>query len=118
MKLNDLPEIDRTIYWICYDIPKTSYEVIAELSMDGMGVSYSHVNQRINIMIALKLMKKVVTMGKKVLYKSEPIPKELDEEETKEVKKVAEKEVDDLIGKENTIELKGGKKNNDRNKNI
>lgn len=71
VKIVDLPEIEKEIYWICIDSPKSIYEIIAELIRTiNRNYSASYVGNLCNILVAKKLMMRITTISKKNLYHS------------------------------------------------
>ncbi len=66
MKVIELPEVEKEIYWMCMNSPKSVYEIVA-----GLGkYSVTYVNQLCNLLVARKLMTKIIGSNKKSLYQS------------------------------------------------
>ena len=67
MNLKELSDIEREIYWYCYELPRTIYQIIVILDRKGMGISYSNCCQKCGILIAKGFLQKIIS-GKKSMY--------------------------------------------------
>lgn len=70
------------IKWIC-EVPKSSYEVLAELEREGINLSYQVLMQKIGVLVAKGELDKIKRMDKKIVYHHIPKPKLNQEEEIK-----------------------------------
>lgn len=64
-----LNEIEKAIYKACYEKPKTTYDIISDLSKEQINVSYAVVCQKCGILVSKGFLNKS-NFGKKIYFKS------------------------------------------------
>jgi len=58
------------ILWICDEIPKNSYQILADLEREGIIISYPVLMHRIGLLVAQGKLRKMKRLDKKIVYQS------------------------------------------------
>jgi len=75
-------KLRNSILYIC-DSPKTPPQIIAELELEEIPISYPTLMQKLAILVAQGKILKVKRMDKKVVYHTRWVPLEVEEEADK-----------------------------------
>ena len=89
--------ITQSILWIC-EVPKSPYEILAELENERNPISYSSLMTTLGILVAQRKMRKVRRMDKKIVYQT--VPQEVTPEPLKTPKTAIPEDINKEIDKE------------------
>jgi len=79
MNLSKLTEIEREIYWLCYEKPVNVKEIYVKLVEKDKRISISYIRQICGILVVMKLVTKIRTRAGNILYHSIELEKKENE---------------------------------------